>query len=167
MAYRVAGTGHRPNKLGGYGNTVVHNRLREVIRQELITYKALYYYEEGLEVISGMALGLDQWLAEEALDLDIRVIAAIPCKGQESRWPAHSQEHYHRLLAHPLMSIGYQPDVNYSARVMDLRNRWMVDNSDELLALWNGTRGGTANCYYYAAKKNGYVINLLDPKDYM
>ena len=36
--------------------------------------------------------------AEVALDLGIKVLALVPCKGQESQWPLSSQKHYVALL---------------------------------------------------------------------
>ena len=56
----VAGTGHRPNKLGGYDDDIY---------QRLVTL-AMTYLEETRpkRVISGMALGWDQALAEAAVN---------------------------------------------------------------------------------------------------
>lgn len=52
----VAGTGHRPNKLGGYGDDVFE-RLVALARTYL-------WHMEPWHVISGMALGWDQALAQ-------------------------------------------------------------------------------------------------------
>ena len=38
----------------------------------------------------------------------------------------------------------------------------MVDNADVILALWNGTGGGTGNCIGYAEKQGKRIINLWD-----
>ena len=45
---------------------------------------------------------------------------------------------------------------------MQRRNEYMVDKADTLIAVWNGTSGGTANCVKYA-KKKGVDIVRLDP----
>ena len=60
-------TGHRPKDLGGYSD----NPTQEWIRQELrrVLLKAKKKYGDNLEIISGMALGVDTWWAEEVLDL--------------------------------------------------------------------------------------------------
>jgi len=47
---------------------------------------------------------------------------------------------------------------------MFLRNKWIIDNSDELLAVWNGERkGGTFSAINYAEKKPGYKIHVICP----
>ena len=38
----------------------------------------------------------------------------------------------------------------------------MVDRSDSIVALWNGTSGGTKNCIDYAEKKGKPIINLWE-----
>lgn len=38
----------------------------------------------------------------------------------------------------------------------------MVDDCDSLLALWDGSSGGTKNCLDYARKKGKPYINLWD-----
>jgi uncharacterized phage-like protein YoqJ len=45
---------------------------------------------------------------------------------------------------------------------MQKRNEYMVDKCDKLLAVWNGTTGGTHNCIKYA-KSKGKEIILLNP----
>ncbi len=45
---------------------------------------------------------------------------------------------------------------------MDKRNKWMVDNCDLLIAVWNGTSGGTANCVNYAKSINKQII-IINP----
>ena len=59
----VAGTGHRPNKLGGYNNESflkLVNIAEDALKQMEVT-----------EVISGMALGWDMALAQAAINLNI------------------------------------------------------------------------------------------------
>ncbi|WP_188052008.1 hypothetical protein [Azospirillum sp. Sh1] len=43
---------------------------------------------------------------------------------------------------------------------MNTRNEWMVDHSDRLLALWDGSQGGTANCVRYARGLGRPIDNL-------
>jgi uncharacterized phage-like protein YoqJ len=41
------------------------------------------------------------------------------------------------------------------------RNKWMVDNSDITIAVWNGDEsGGTFHCVDYAKKQQKEIINL-------
>ena len=147
----ICGTGHRPNKLGGYG---VHIQTRLVALAEA----ALAHYQPE-HVISGMALGWDQALAQAAVNLGIPFVAAIPFVGQESRWPDESQQHYHSLLkeAHSTITLDQGP---YSARLMQERNEYMVNKATHVLALWSGTHGGTGNCVAYAQSVEKPIINL-------
>lgn len=138
----LAGTGHRPQKLGGFGPGT-YGRLKDLARAVLTKHKPRV-------VISGMALGWDQALAEAAIELGIPVQAAIPCKGHSSKWPAESQERYRQILEHPLVTVGYSCLEPYRGELMQRRNKWMVDAADLVVALWDGTPGGTANCVRYA-----------------
>jgi len=137
----IAGTGHRPDKLGGYGEATFL-RLCHVASEALIRLKPT-------RVISGMALGWDQALAQAATEWHIPFVAAVPFKGQEAAWPAASQKYYHELLR-KAESVVYVSKPPYAARKMQVRNEFMVHKCDLLLALWDGSDGGTANCVRYA-----------------
>ena len=39
----------------------------------------------------------------------------------------------------------------------------MVDNCTHVLAMWDGSEGGTANCVKYAQAVNKPIINLWSP----
>jgi len=41
----------------------------------------------------------------------------------------------------------------------------MVDNCDKLVAVWDGTKGGTSHCVGYA-KKQGKEIIRINPEDF-
>lgn len=43
---------------------------------------------------------------------------------------------------------------------MQLRNKWMVDKSDIVIAVWDGSEGGTNNCVQYATENKKRIINL-------
>lgn len=156
---RIAFTGHRPNKLGGYGPSEIQDKVRAAIRDYLKSKLG-----QPLLVISGMALGVDQWAAEEALALGIKFTAAVPFIGQESMWPEESQQRYHELLGK-----AYDTSVicgeGYHISKMQTRNRWMVDQCDELCAIWDGTSGGTANCVRYAVKEKTPIFRI-DPSEF-
>lgn len=147
-----AGTGHRPDKLGGY-SIEAYARLYTVARQFLL--------EQGCEtiVISGMALGWDQALAHAAAVLGYHWIAAVPFAGQESAWPQESQLRYKQLINCCPEVVTVCPG-GYSPSKMQLRNQWMVDNCDTVLAMWDGSAGGTGNCIKYAEKRKRPIVNL-------
>ncbi|HEX8696973.1 MAG TPA: SLOG family protein [Longimicrobium sp.] len=142
----IAGTGHRPDKLrigtlDGF-HPAVHARLVDLARAAL-------QREAPARVISGMALGWDTALAEAALELGIPFDAYVPFAGQESRWPEPSRRRYQGLLARAERVVIVCPG-GYAPEKMQLRNERMVDDADFLLALWDGSSGGTCNCIAYA-----------------
>jgi uncharacterized phage-like protein YoqJ len=145
----IAGTGHRPDALGGYSEEA-RDRLIGFARQLLLAYREVAPLNL---TISGMALGWDQALAEASLSLSVAVLAAVPCDGQDSTWPPHAQKRYADLLAHPGVKTVVVSPGAYEPRKMQVRNEWMVDRAEVVLALWNGKPGGTANCVSYAYKK--------------
>lgn len=155
---RVAVTGHRPDKLGGYENDAAHRAIRRHMRA---------FLEEApdgeLFLISGGALGIDQFWMEVGLHMDLPVIAALPFKGYDSRWPRASRERYQKLLD-KCYEVQYICEPGYEARKLQTRNEWMVDNCDVLVAYWNGTPGGTNNCVEYAVHV-GRQINVFDTND--
>ena len=154
---KIAVTGHRPNKVGGYNeNNPLAAAIKSNMRQILSLAK-----ESDLMVISGMALGIDQWWAEAAIELKIPFIAAIPFMGMESKWPAVSQDRFYEIISYA-DSIVYVCDPGYEPWKMQKRNEWMVDNCDKLVAYWDGSPGGTANCVQYARAK-GRIIDIINP----
>ena len=157
----IAITGHRPNKFGNdYDLT---SPLILNIRKELVN---IWYDLKPEYMISGMALGIDTLWAQIAIEAGepYKLIAAVPFKGQEKMWPKKSQDEYFRLLnkAHEIV---YVSEPGYAAWKMQKRNEWMVDNCDKLIAVWDESEGGTANCVKYAKKKEKEIIHI-NPKDY-
>ena len=152
----VAFTGHRPDKLGGY--KLPNDTYIKVCRDIDWLLKEL----NPEKVISGMALGVDQWAANIAYKLGIPFIAAIPFEGQELAWPEASQKTY-RILRKLASEEVIVSQGGYSADKMQVRNIWMVDNCDSLIAVWDGSKGGTGNCVEYA-KSVDRKIYQIDPR---
>lgn len=151
----IAGTGHRPDKLGGYSVEVSH-RLRDLARA------AILRYEPGI-VVSGMALGWDLALAEAAVELGVPWWAAVPFEGQEGIWPKASQRRYRQVLNQATRRFVLQGPLSEREEIrvaLDARNRWMVDHSSALFTLHNGSRGGTHNCIEYALERKKLLIPL-------
>lgn len=153
----VAGTGHRPDKLGGY-------TLQVRLALGGLATEYLHQHQPD-KVISGMALGWDQALAGAAVALGIPFIAAVPFPGQHKRWPAEAQERYERLLsaAESVHRICASEQFLSQRQVNDFmryRNQWMVDNCDRVVALWNGSWGGTMGTVDYARSKGVPIDNL-------
>lgn len=149
---KVMLTGHRPKKLGGYEPESPLNRAIQGKIQELLIRAKNYPYPDDLVIISGMAIGCDQWWAEIALDLGLEVHAYIPFIGQESRWPPEAQAKYQELLKRCKEVICVSSGPYFSWKLQK-RNRAMVDASDLAVAIWDGSISGTGNCISYLQKK--------------
>jgi uncharacterized phage-like protein YoqJ len=158
----ICGTGHRPDKLGGYTNEVFSKGVCIAIRGLV---NALAESPTPIErVISGGALGWDQMLAQAAVEIKLPLELALPFPGFEDRWPQQSKAYLHSLM-HLADKVTFVKDGPYAGWKMQARNEYMVDHSDLVLALWNGTMGGTANCITYAEKKQKPIVNLWDQYD--
>lgn len=149
----IAATGHRPDKLGGYGIDV-YERLTQFAKGAIARC-------DPEQVISGMAMGWDMAVAEAAIQLKVPLVSAIPFKGQHDRWSEFWQERYLELVEQAARVVYVSPG-GYAPQKMQARNIWMVDHSDRLMALWNGMPGGTANCINYAISvgKRDAIDNL-------
>lgn len=161
LPVRVAGTGHRPDKLFGYDPP------EKVIAKFITKIKVELLQLNADLVISGGALGFDQYLALAALDLEIPLILALPHSNFPGNWPRNSRGHdTHALL---LSFASYVHTVTpgsygeHGPQCLQWRNEWMVNHCTHLLAFHNGTLGGTHNCLEYARKKphlDQKILNL-------
>lgn len=157
----VACTGHRPNRLPNKetGYKLPNPTYLHVCQQLDKTLREL----KPEKVISGMALGVDLWFAHIAFKLNIPFIAAIPFIGQEKAWPQSSQNTYHALLNKAAEKV-IVSDGGYAPNKMQIRNEYMCDRCDKLIAVFipTETSGGTYNCIQYA-KSIGKEIVYIDP----
>ena len=115
--------------------------------------------------ICGMALGFDMICAETLLKLkkkhEIYLEGAIPCKNQESKWSKEYKARYKKLLK-KLNTVYYVSEEYTGVECMLERNRYMVDNSSLIIALFNGNDGGTKYTVDYA-RQQGLKIVLIEP----
>lgn len=149
----IAYAGHRPDKLGGWSPMhPVVSRVKSAIRGSLLDLAPSM-------VISGMALGVDQWVAWESVNLGVPFTAALPCDGMDEVWPERARAEFRRLLAlaacvHVVSSGPYRPWK------MQRRNEYLVNQSSLLVVVWDGSAGGTANCVEYASAVNRNILRL-------
>lgn len=156
-------TGHRPNKLGGYKPDAILNMKVKAALSLAINEFADKHGRNNVSFITGMALGVDQWAADILIDEDLPFIAAIPCKGQESQWPEKAQDHYHFILSLATQVVCLAE--KYTHECMNDRNRWMVDHADHVLAIWDGTPGGTGQCVGYAQHaRHEPTVKIINPR---
>jgi uncharacterized phage-like protein YoqJ len=152
--HRVCFTGHRPEKL---------SRDERIIKKDLENqiYRAI---ADGLHVfITGMARGVDIWVAEIVLKLrdtgyPVKLMCACPYDGFEQGWGKEWQEQYREILAAADLVKYISP--SYSRSCFQIRNEWMVDHAARVIAVFNGEKSGTKNTIDYARKVGVPVILL-------
>ena len=152
-------TGHRPSKMFGYD---IHNKEWTTLKEE---FKKLLVEEGCREAITGMALGVDTVFALAVLELkeegyDIKLHCAIPCRNHSCKWVKESVDLYNDILskADIVKRVSNEP---YKPYLMQKRNEYMVDLADKVIAVWDGSKGGTSNCVRYAEKCGKEIIKIL------
>ena len=161
-------TGYRVQKLPWRNNESDKRciEMKRVLRAEII--KAV---ERGYKTfLCGMALGFDIICAETVISLkqeynDIKLIAAIPCRDQDRLWSENSRTRYRGLLEQA-DGIRCKFETYTYAECMRERNKYMVDNSSLLIALYSGLPGGTKFTVDYA-RKSGSEILIIDPEKFI
>lgn len=153
----VTATGHRPPRLGGYDDAA-REKVQRFARQEIGRYIA-----ESQRSVSafniGMALGFDCACALACIEMGVPYRAYLACAHPEAPWPIPARERYSKLLdrAAAVLIVG---SGSYSVKNMQRRNEAMVDDCDGVLALWSGSKGGTANTIAYAMRTKKHVSNV-------
>lgn len=155
---KICVTGHRPNKLYGYN-------LADVRWQNLKgLFKRILKENNCTEAITGMALGVDTVFALAVLELkdegyNIKLHCAIPCKNHSCKWIKESIDQYNNILS-KADTVKLVSDNEYKPWLMQKRNEYMVDLADKVIAVWDGSKGGTANCVKYAEKVGKEIIKV-------
>lgn len=139
------------------------NGLDEKIKIRLIEILDEYKPEH---TISGMALGFDILAAKVCIDKGIKFIAAIPGFWQPNRWPKDFIKEYHDIKIKAFKTvITDENPYEYAAWKLNKRNEWMVNNSNLVVACYDGSgKGGTYNCIRYA-EKHGKEIVFINMKE--
>lgn len=165
--FKIAVSGHRPPKLGGYGKNPLSDWVSSQLKSSL---EAFILKHENIALYTGMAQGADQKAAFEAAMLRraypgrvIRIIAAVPSPQQPERWPQAAKDHWKHILDNyadevHLTASEHSPWVNFH------RNRFIVSNCQLLIAVWDGSDGGTKHAVDEAMRSR-QPIWRINPKN--
>lgn len=159
-------TGHRPDKLPYLRRTdhPDYHRLSAVL-----CAICLELYGEGFtRFLSGMALGVDMLAAEVVLKMRkaypaLSLTCVLPCRDQTSRWSEVDRLRHQDILLQADEIVCLQE--SYSRSAMLARDRYLVKHSDCLLAVFNGSPGGTkytVDC----ALQAGHRVIRIDPRTF-
>ena len=88
----------------------------------------------------------------------LRLVAVIPFRGQESRFPAVDRERFRRVLAAADHSVTLSP--SYHAGCYAVRNNYLVEHAALLVAWYDGSPGGTHYTVRRALVRGLEFINL-------
>ncbi len=160
----VCFTGHRPQNLP-FGFNEEDPRCLKMKRMLRRKVENLILNQGAIHFISGMAIGVDMICAEIVLELSqkyphITLECAVPCKSQPDRWSESMKNRYYSILERSNKVTIIQE--KYTSDCMHKRNRYMAEQSDIVIAVWNGTSSGTGYTVNYAREK-GRKIYVLNP----
>ena len=155
-------TGYRPDKLPWGYDEEQECCIKFKEDLNVVLEKSILY---GLKTfLTGMAEGFDMIATEILLELrekySIKIIAVIPCVGQEKYWSEEQQKRYHTILKKCDKKIIL--NKNYTPTCMNDRNIFMVKHSKVVIACYSGLAGGTRNTIRLA-KEYGCKIKIINP----
>jgi uncharacterized phage-like protein YoqJ len=161
-------TGYRPQKLNAClarsPSSLTLEDIESVLRRQM-----LEMLDAGFTTFqSGMAIGGDLMFARIATELReqysshlVKLIAVIPCLEHDKAW-GESDRILCRELTAKADKVVLVSDRPYFDGCMAKRNRRLVDTCDEMLAVYDGQRGGTMQTINYA-KGKGLKVTIIDP----
>lgn len=176
----VCFTGHRPQKLYGYNmDSVEYIELRSFLKKAIAN---LIENHNAHTFIFGGALGIDQIafsICEELKEKypTIKLVLAKPFEHQSIKWKPVDQRQLRQQerVADEVVLVDALADTKYYCKLngvgnyhpvkMQKRNEYMVDKSNIILSIWNGSQGGTKNCIDYALSANSKYVFNIDPRE--
>jgi len=174
----VSFTGHRPNEL--FGTYDLNNPKAKMLATKMLqVIEELIETEGASHFISGGALGTDQiaFICVNKLKQKyphIKNILAIPFRNQDSNWKGEQDKKRYEKIKSLADDVVFVDEIDYynkdksvevgafSNKKMQLRNMYMVDQSQIVVAVYNGQKSGTQNCVNYAERKKKKII-VMDP----
>lgn len=157
-------TGHRPSKYPFLSDEASPEYMR--LKEELGMRTDAAIRADYTHFICGGALGTDTLAAKLVLEKRavyprVTLEIAVPCDGQEKYWSKADRDCYGAILAQAdvvtILSSAYTPFCMFE------RNRYMVEQSQKLIAVYDGTRGGTYSTVLMALNR-GINVETVAPQ---
>ncbi|WP_064199082.1 SLOG family protein [Brevibacillus brevis] len=171
-------TGHRPDRYGHYD--IKHEKNKPIISVLTKAIEMLIEEEKISRFISGGALGVDTLAFFSVHKLkekhpNIQNLLAVPFDNQDRKWSAEQKKWYRRMLqlADEVIYVDTlseytlkdTPTGEYHPVKLQKRNEYMIDHAYAVIAVWDGSSGGTGNCVRYARKTyERRVLFRIDPR---
>lgn len=154
-------TGHRPEKLPWRRD---ERDPRCLALKERLAAAVEDAYDKGMRhFMCGMARGADFYFCDAVLELrerrsGVTLEAVIPCEEQAARWSERERERWFSLVERCDGETMLQH--HYDKGCMLRRNRYLVDHSSMLIAVYDGMLGGTMYTLSYAMKRGLETVIL-------
>lgn len=154
-------TGHRPEKLPWRRD---ERDPRCLALKERLAAAVEDAYDKGMRhFLCGMARGADFYFCDAVLELrerrsGVTLEAVIPCEEQAARWSERERERWFSLVERCDGETMLQH--HYDKGCMLRRNRYLVDHSSMLIAVYDGMLGGTMYTLSYAMKRGLETVIL-------
>lgn len=178
MYKSVCVSGHRLDKLSKIISSTdivsndkdissIRNKFLEVIKS-IIYLKITKYICNGFRTFYiGMSNGIDLWTGEILLELksmqypEIEIVSARPFKNHGYNFSTYDKLLYTKILKEATQDVCLYDNSSKNAYLE--RNRYMVENTNNLLAFLYNYNGGTAYTIKYAKSLNKSIeiVNLL------
>lgn len=125
-------------------------KLKKEIKKMMSAGVAVFY--------NGMAMGFDLIAAEQVLELkkkfpSVKLIACVPCYGQEKYFSEEDKRRYAAILKKADETIILSD--HYYNGCMQNRDRYMADRADVMIAYCKKEEGGAAYTVKYFSKRKG------------
>ncbi|MFD3446065.1 DUF1273 domain-containing protein [Microbacteriaceae bacterium 4G12] len=170
----LAITGYKPFELGVFSQD--HPGIDYI--KKIIKRRLLSFLEEGLEwvIISGQ-LGVELWSADVVYELQIdyphlKLAVFTPFLEQEENWNEANKEYYEYIVSGADHMDSITKRKYESPEQFRLKNRFFVEKSDALLAVYDSEKPGSPKYMVDIAKKQEdageyscYLIGFSDLQD--
>lgn len=159
-------TGHRPQGLPWGEN---EDDPRCMALKALLAQEVEQAWKDGFRHFwCGMAQGADLYFAEtvlacQAVHPEAALYAAIPCPTQTRGWSAEQVARYHRVLDWIGLRRQVLVEPVWSRHCMTHRDRFMVERSSRILAVYDGRGSGGTHYTLQYALEQGLEAIILDP----
>lgn len=161
--HTCAFTGHRAFV---WGDNELDPRCK-ALKEKLVEAVKKAYKAGYTTFLTGMALGGDMLCADIILGLkttyqDLRLVCVLPCLDQEKLWREFDKSRYNYILSQADDVVFLRE--TYCEGCMQARDKYMVDVSSRLIAIFSGKKGGTSLTVKLAQKEN-LDLEIINPDD--
>lgn len=143
---KIALTGHRPERLG-LPEAELDYKWDTINYWIQTTYKQLHDIDPDIEVLCGMASGSDIRFGMSLAFIDgVKLHCVLPCK-------EYNSNHKYYATLKNVANKWTELSEEFYRGCDNVRDQYMVDNCDVLLAIWDGNKSGGVWSTIRKAKK--------------